>query len=104
MSLDSPEESPALEDIMDLIEHTLDDCAAELEDNADPDDPDMPKLRWVGSQMIRVPFEVIWSSKVKSAYHIALDIGYVGSFEEWEAIIQEELERDQEEEESDESI
>jgi hypothetical protein len=93
MSLDNQEtEAPVIEDILDLIEHTIDDCASALEDNTDPDHPELPKLRWIGAQMHRVPFEVIWTSKVKSAYHIAKDLGYIGEYEEWEALIRKELE------------
>ena len=89
--LDSLPEPPAgsnLGDIPGIIkvaQDTADEFVRRVAECRDPLKPE-PKLRWVGTQLLRPTREMIWLEVIRPAYAIAKKLGYRGTFERWDEI------------------
>ena len=53
----------------------------------DPNSPGQPKMRWVGTQLVRPPRESIWLEVLRPAFTRAKELGYRGDFERWDSVI-----------------
>jgi hypothetical protein len=55
----------------------------------DPVNPQLPKLRWIGTQMVRLPGTTLWMDYVNKSYAEAKRVGYKGTVVRWAEIIKE---------------
>src|SRR5208337_131124 len=75
--------------ICKLIDETATTYEAAVKENTDPKDPSLPRLRFVGSKMIRLPHKALLTKTLKPAYKAAKALGYKGTFERWGELVQE---------------
>jgi hypothetical protein len=88
-SLPEPPPDSQLGDIMGIIRvatTTAEEFLVHLEDCRNPLCPNQPKLRWMGTQLVRPSRGEVWSEVVKPAYTLAQELGYRGAFERWNEI------------------
>ena len=64
-----------------LIDKTAAAYAAVVLENTDPKDPSLPRLRFVGNRMIRLPHKALLRELVEPAHKEAKALGYFGSAE-----------------------
>jgi hypothetical protein len=87
--LDSLPEAPnpdaSLGDIVGIVSliETVVDAYLEVKD---PHNPNLPKLRFVGNQIMRIPDGISWTGVCQSAYSSAKTLGYRGTSERWEEL------------------
>jgi hypothetical protein len=55
----------------------------------DPNNPQLPKLRWIGTQMVRLPGRVLWLEYVATSFAQAKQLGYKGNTVRWAEILKE---------------
>jgi hypothetical protein len=75
--------------ILTLTKATVELYHSYRADNRDPNNPSLFKLRQVGNQIVRIPDSILWAEIVQPAYVAAQRIGYLGSYERWDAICKE---------------
>ena len=52
--------------------------------NEDPSCPSRPKMRMIGGRITRIGFHQIWKTVVEPSYFKAKQLGYRGSYHDWE--------------------
>lgn len=85
-------EPPNLGDIAGickLLDQTAHAYARVIRDNADPNDPNQPRLRFVGSKLIRLPHKALLVNLLKPTFKEAKALGYRGTIERWGELVQE---------------
>lgn len=93
--LDSLPEAPPdseLGDICGLVrlaQETAEEFVRRQADIRDPHNPAQPKIRWVGTQMVRVPRETIWTEILRPSFARAKKLGYRSDYERWQDICME---------------
>ena len=75
--------------IVRLIDATIKTYAQLVRENTDPKSPNLPRLRLVGGQMIRIPHKALYKDLLGPSYVAAKALGYRGTFERWGELIDE---------------
>jgi hypothetical protein len=57
--------------------------------NTDPKNPKLPRLRMVGTVMVRVPHTVVFREILVPSYMAAKRLGYRGTYQRWQELVQE---------------
>jgi hypothetical protein len=57
--------------------------------NADPQNPNLPRLRMVGSMFIRIPHKDVWTEVLRQSFDQAKDMGFSGDITRWTQIVEE---------------
>ena len=57
--------------------------------NETPGFPQQPRLRMVGGRMMRIGFHQIWKEVVEPSYFKAKQLGYRGTYHDWEQYVKE---------------
>jgi hypothetical protein len=94
-------EAPELEDmigIIRLIDTTVGECLQVIEENTDPINPNLPRLRLIGGTFIRTPHETLVHNLAIPSFAEAKSLGYRGGVERWEAMLYNALLTDTEDE------
>src|SRR5574337_46682 len=74
-------ETPNLGDIpgiCKLIDVTAAAYVKLVQDNTDPANPTLPRLRMIGGQIIRIPHETLYKNLIEPSYQAARKLGYLG--------------------------
>jgi hypothetical protein len=69
--------------ICSLAEQTWQDYRRRAASNEDPQRPQVPRLRLVGGQLMRIPFHYIFKEVLGPSYDCARSLGYLGTYEKW---------------------
>jgi hypothetical protein len=70
-----------------LLDTTAKTYAQRIEDNTDPKNPMLPRLRLVGGQLVRVPHKAILKEVVQPSFKTAKALGYRGTAERWAEMV-----------------
>lgn len=70
-----------------LIDTTAKAYAQRVEDNIDPKNPSLPRLRLVGGLLVRVPHKVIFKEVIQPSFKTAKALGYRGTYERWSEMV-----------------
>jgi hypothetical protein len=73
--------------IVNLIETTAKSHAQAIRENTDPKNPNLPRLRLVGGQLMRLPHKTLFKDLLGPSYISAKALGYRGTFERWGEMI-----------------
>jgi hypothetical protein len=87
-------ECPDLGDILSivrLIDETGRTCGELIRANRDPINSNLPRLRMVGGQFVRLPHAMIYRELLSPSYNLAKSYGYRGSFERWADLVNESI-------------
>ena len=75
--------------IIKLIDKTASVYAHVVQENTDPKNPDLPRLRMVGNRMMRLPHKALFHELMKPAFKEAKALGYRGTIERWSELVEE---------------
>lgn len=70
-----------------LLEATTAAYGRLLELDADPSKPELPKLRLVGPQIVRVPRSAVGHDLLRPSFVAARRLGYRGTYERWGELV-----------------
>ncbi len=75
--------------IMHLAKNTFREGVRRQARNTDPKNPALPRLRMVGAILLRVPHTDVWRELLRQSFEQAQVMGYKGTLERWETIVDE---------------
>lgn len=75
--------------IMQLAKSTFREGVKRQMRNSDPMNPKIPRLQMMGTMLLRVPHADIWKQLLRLSFEQAQQMGYKGTPERWEAIVEE---------------
>jgi len=73
--------------ICKLIDSTVKTYEQLVQENTDPKNPTLPRLRLVGGQLMRISHKALYKDLLGPSYLAAKAMGYRGTFERWGEII-----------------
>lgn len=76
-----------------LLDETTRELGRLVEANGDPGKPGLPKLRMVGSQIVRVPHSALYHDLLRPSFAAAMRLGYRGTYERWGELVREGCDR-----------
>jgi hypothetical protein len=69
--------------IVKLIDVTAKTYAQMIQENTDPKNPSLPRLRLVGGLLMRIPHKMLYKDMLGPSFLAAKALGYRGTFESW---------------------